>query len=66
VTGTAGIEGLVLRYGFLYGPGTTYAPGGYSTVKRAPSGSASDDAPTLQPRPLSLKALAGRILGGDS
>jgi 2-alkyl-3-oxoalkanoate reductase len=29
VTGTAGIEGLALRYGFFYGPGTTYAPGGY-------------------------------------
>ena len=47
-------------------PAHTYAPGGYSTVKRAPSGSATDAAPTLQPRPLSLKALAGRILGGDS
>jgi nucleoside-diphosphate-sugar epimerase len=29
VTGTPGIDGLVLRYGFFYGPGTTYAPGGY-------------------------------------
>jgi 2-alkyl-3-oxoalkanoate reductase len=28
VTGTAGIDGVVLRYGFFYGPGTYYAPGG--------------------------------------
>jgi len=28
VTGTEGIEGVVLRYGFFYGPGTYYAPGG--------------------------------------
>ena len=27
--GTDGVEGVVLRYGFFYGPGTTYAPGGY-------------------------------------
>jgi len=27
VTGTEGIDGAVLRYGFLYGPGTSYAPG---------------------------------------
>jgi len=29
VTGTEGIDGLVLRYGFFYGPGTAYAPGGF-------------------------------------
>jgi nucleoside-diphosphate-sugar epimerase len=29
VTQAEGLEGLVLRYGFFYGPGTTYAPGGY-------------------------------------
>jgi nucleoside-diphosphate-sugar epimerase len=28
VMGTGGVEGVVLRYGFLYGPGTAYAPGG--------------------------------------
>ncbi|MBI4259815.1 MAG: NAD(P)-dependent oxidoreductase [Actinobacteria bacterium] len=28
VTGTPGIEGVVLRYGFFYGPGTSYASGG--------------------------------------
>lgn len=28
VTGAAGIEGLVLRYGYFYGPGTAFAPGG--------------------------------------
>jgi nucleoside-diphosphate-sugar epimerase len=27
VTETQGIEGLVLRYGYLYGPRTSYAPG---------------------------------------
>jgi nucleoside-diphosphate-sugar epimerase len=30
VTGTEGLEGLVLRYGFFYGPGTYYGPGGSS------------------------------------
>jgi nucleoside-diphosphate-sugar epimerase len=29
VTGAAGIDGVVLRYGFFYGPGTVYAPGGW-------------------------------------
>ena len=29
VTETEGIEGLVLRYGFFYGPGTGYASDGY-------------------------------------
>jgi nucleoside-diphosphate-sugar epimerase len=29
VTKTPGLEGLVLRYGFFYGPGSSYAPGGY-------------------------------------
>jgi nucleoside-diphosphate-sugar epimerase len=28
VTGTEGIEGVVLRFGFWYGPGTAYAPDG--------------------------------------
>lgn len=28
VTEAEGIEGLVLRYGYFYGPGTTYGPGG--------------------------------------
>ena len=28
VTGTQGIEGVVLRFGFWYGPGTAYAPDG--------------------------------------
>jgi nucleoside-diphosphate-sugar epimerase len=27
--GTDGLEGVVLRYGYFYGPGTSYAPGGY-------------------------------------
>ena len=29
VLGAEGMEGLVLRYGFFYGPGTHYAPDGY-------------------------------------
>jgi nucleoside-diphosphate-sugar epimerase len=29
VTGTVGIEGIVLRYGFFYGPGSTYAGDGH-------------------------------------
>jgi len=44
-------------------PAHTYAPGGYTAPKPS-TGSAG--APSLQPKPLSLKALAGRILGGDS
>ena len=44
-------------------PAHAYAPGGHAPVERAPAGAG---APTLQPKPLSLKALAGRILGGDS
>ena len=46
-------------------PAHAYAPGGHSTAKHAPTDGASG-VPTLQPKPLSLKALAGRILGGDS
>jgi nucleoside-diphosphate-sugar epimerase len=30
VTRTPGIEGVVLRYGFFYGPGTAYAPDGHT------------------------------------
>lgn len=29
-TETDGIEGIALRFGFWYGPGTTYAPGGFT------------------------------------
>jgi nucleoside-diphosphate-sugar epimerase len=29
VLGAEGIDGLVLRYGFFYGPGTSFAPDGY-------------------------------------
>jgi nucleoside-diphosphate-sugar epimerase len=29
VLGAEGLEGLVLRYGFFYGPGSSYAAGGY-------------------------------------
>ena len=29
VTKTPGLEGVVLRYGFFYGPGSSYAPDGY-------------------------------------
>ena len=45
-------------------PAHAYAPGGHA---RAARNGRSDDEPTLRPRPLSLKALAGRILGqGDN
>jgi nucleoside-diphosphate-sugar epimerase len=30
VTQTEGIDGIVLRYGFFYGPGSSYAPEGYA------------------------------------
>src|SRR5206468_4449865 len=36
VTGTEGLDGIVLRYGLFYGPGTSYASDGYyaAEVKR--------------------------------
>lgn len=43
-------------------PAHTYAPGGHTAQPPTSSGAT----PMLQPKPLSLKALAGRILGGDS
>ena len=33
VTETKGLEGIVLRYGFFYGPGTSYAGDGYFAVE---------------------------------
>jgi hypothetical protein len=49
-------------------PARSYAPGGgYPTgQKGAHPASASGAEPTLRPKPLSLKALAGRILGNES
>lgn len=49
-------------------PARSYAPGGgYPSGQRGAHPATPVDAePTLHPRPLSLKALAGRILGGDS
>jgi 2-alkyl-3-oxoalkanoate reductase len=32
-TGTEGVEGIVLRFGFWYGPGTTYAADGYTAAQ---------------------------------
>ena len=46
-------------------PAHAYAPGGHRAASPATS-TQGDTAPSLNPRPLSLKALAGRILGGDS
>jgi hypothetical protein len=46
-------------------PAHAYLPGG--SHARADRRGRPDDEPTLRPRPLSLKALAGRILGqGDN
>jgi hypothetical protein len=42
-------------------PAHAYPPGGHGTNGHGVSG--SDEMPSLQPRPLSLRALAGRILG---
>jgi hypothetical protein len=42
-------------------PARVYAPGGAHGPRRL--GIAGDDQPALRPRPLSLRALAGRILG---
>jgi hypothetical protein len=45
-------------------PAHAYVSGGYAKPDRKHRG---DDEPTLRPRPLSLRALAGRILGqGDN
>ena len=45
-------------------PAGAYAPGGSNGGR---NGSTTGDEPTLQPKPLSLQALAGRILGqGDN
>jgi hypothetical protein len=41
-------------------PGRLYAAGG---AQRGSQGASHDDEPNLRPRPLSLRALAGRILG---
>ncbi|HEX5822918.1 MAG TPA: hypothetical protein VFY18_00540 [Candidatus Limnocylindrales bacterium] len=41
-------------------PGRLYAPAG---THRGPDEHSDDAEPTLRPRPLSLRALAGRILG---
>ena len=43
-------------------PAHTYAPGGHR-VASPTTATVGDGAPSLNPRPLSLKALAGRILG---
>jgi hypothetical protein len=48
-------------------PAHSYAPGGFPTgQKGAHPATPSDTEPTLRPKPLSLKALAGRILGNES
>ena len=45
-------------------PAHAYAPGG--APARPEKRGRKDLAPTLNPRPLSLRALAGRILGNDN
>ncbi|HET9520300.1 MAG TPA: hypothetical protein VFO73_04565 [Candidatus Limnocylindrales bacterium] len=49
-------------------PARTYAPGGARATGQAAAYPATprDAEPQLHPRPLSLRALAGRILGGES
>ncbi len=44
-------------------PAHVYAPGG---SHGRPDRTRRDEEPSLRPRPLSLRALAGRILGGDN
>jgi hypothetical protein len=44
-------------------PAHVYAPGG---SRGRPDRARHDEEPRLRPRPLSLRALAGRILGGDN
>jgi hypothetical protein len=47
-------------------PARSYAAGGAVGQIAAVPATPSGRAPELQPKPTSLKALAGRILGGDS
>jgi hypothetical protein len=43
-------------------PASSFAPGGAATSKATPGAGSSP----LSPRPLSLRTLAGKILGGDN
>ena len=47
-------------------PARSYAPGGAIGQLAAVPATPSGQEPTLNPKPTSLRALAGRILGGDS
>lgn len=47
-------------------PAHAYAPGGHGRSERAERADRSQSSPRLNPRPLSLRALAGRLLGEDS
>ena len=49
-------------------PARSYAPGGVRATGQGAAYPATpaDAEPRLRPRPLSLRALAGRILGGES
>jgi hypothetical protein len=49
-------------------PAHSYAPGGSQPhgQRGAYPATPNGQAPTLRPKPLSLRALAGRILGGES
>ncbi len=69
VTGAAGIEGVVLRYGWFYGPGTFYAADGSSADdvrrRRQPvvgkgSGCSASSTQTTPPRPRWRPRRAGR------
>jgi hypothetical protein len=48
-------------------PARAYAAGGHATGQGAAyPATPTDQMPVLRPKPLSLRALAGRILGGES
>jgi hypothetical protein len=47
-------------------PARSYAPGGAMGQLAAVPATPRDQVPMLNPKPTSLRALAGRILGGDS
>ena len=47
-------------------PARSYAPGGATGQLAAVPATPSSAEPSLNPKPTSLRALAGRILGGDS
>ncbi|MFN8160479.1 MAG: NAD-dependent epimerase/dehydratase family protein [Solirubrobacterales bacterium] len=67
VTGAGGIEGLVLRYGWFYGPGTFYAPGGsqHEDVRRRARARGAGDLQRRRRRARAAPRVAAGLCRGD-